>query len=218
MNRETSTKRQTRGEPDAGRTVWLWTGASALATSSGAVLALVLFPSAAFGRNPTGQFSWNLVGCALAIGVPLGVSQWLVLRHVLKYRLANNSLFLHLWIPSTSVGIAVMIMPLWWWDAEVFIFAPWTVAYAMFPGMILMGVAQWFILFRLISIRFTWALRTITGAAIGSILGLVVAFFLMPIPLEVTWSFVAGAGIGRLQAIGLVASLSTDSSGENPVS
>lgn len=214
MNGENSTKRQSLNEPDAGRTVWLWTGASALGTSIGAMLALILFPSAAFASNPTGQFSWNLVGFALAIGVPLGVSQWLVLRQLLKYRLANDSLSLHLWIPATSVGIAVMVMPLWWWDAEVFIFAPWVVAYVMFPGMILLGIAQWLILYRLISVRFTWVLRTIAGAAIGSILGLVVAFFLTPIPLEITWSFLAGAGIGRLQAMGLVSSVFTSTDRE----
>jgi hypothetical protein len=191
----------------------IWTIGSALGTLIGAVLALILFPSAAFARNPTGQFGWNLVGFALAIGIPMGLSQWWVLRHILKSRSAKKGLFLHLWIPVTSVGIAVMILPLWWYDAEAFLFMPWLVAYPMFPGMILLGVTQWFLLYQLISARFTWALLTIMGAAIGSILGLVIAFFL-PLPLELTWSFVTGGSIGLLQAIGLSSNLPSDRSEE----
>lgn len=210
MNSEPLPKHEPRTEPDASRTLWLWIGGTGIGALAGARLALALFPSAAFARNPTGQFGWNLVGFALAVGIPLATAQWLVLRHVLRYREAASSSFLVLWIPATSVGIALMILPLWWWEAQAFFFLPWLVAFPMLPGMVFLGLAQWFLLYRIISGRFTWALLTILGAGIGSILGLVAAFFLQPIPLELTWACVTGAGIGVLQGIGLVSDLQAD--------
>jgi hypothetical protein len=214
MNNQTVSTRELRAKLNGSRTLWLWIGGSAIGALVGAWLALTLFPSAAFARNPTGQFGWNLVGFALSIGIPLAISQWLALRCILRYREAAHSLFLVLWIPATSIGIALMILPLWWWNAEQFALMPWLVAFPMLPGMISLGLAQWLLLYRLISGRFIWALLTIMGAAIGSILGLVAAFFLQPISLELTWAFMTGAGIGVLQSIGLAADLEVDRSGQ----
>ncbi len=214
MNDETLSKRERRSKPNGSRTLWLWVGASGTGALVGARLALTLFPSAAFARNPTGEFGWNLAGFAFSVGIPLAISQWLALRYILRQREAAHSLFLILWIPVTSIGIAVMILPLWWWNAEAFAFMPWLVAFPMLPGMIVLGLAQWLLMYRLISARSVWALLTIMGAAIGSILGLVASFFLQPIPLELTWAFMTGAGIGVLQAIELVSDLEVDRSGQ----
>ena len=190
--------------------LWIWgTGIAALV---GAGLAVTLFPSAAFGRNPTGQFDWKLVGFALAIGIPFAVSQWLTLRFVPRYRKTANISFLVLWIPITSIGITLMMLPLWWTDAVVFFVAPWTAAIVMLPGMIFLGLGQWLVLYRVITARIIWVLRTIAGAAIGAVLGLVVAFgfSFLSLPLEATWAFVLGASIGALQRSALASDLDTD--------
>jgi len=103
---------------------------------------LTFFPGAAFGASPTGQFGWHLVGFASLIGAALGLSQWVVLRHLLKPANATDRLLLHLWIPATSLGIVAMLMPLWWLDAEVFILLPWMSAGPMIPGIVLLGILQ----------------------------------------------------------------------------
>jgi len=177
-------------------------------------LALILFPSAAFARSPPGQYGWSLAGFAFSVAIPLAVAQWLALRHALRGRKAAHSVLVFLWIPVTSIGIALMILPLWGWNAEEFAVLPWLVAFPMLPGMICLGLGQWLLLYRLISARSIWALLTIMGAAIGAILGLVAAFLLQPIRLELTWAFITGAGIGALQAIELVSALEVDRSGQ----
>jgi len=214
MNNENLSQPELPNQPDGSRALWLWIGASAIGALAGARLALILFPSAAFARNPLGQYDWNLVGFAFSVAIPLAIAQWLALRHALRGRKAAQSVFLFLWIPVTSIGIAVMILPLWAWNAEEFAVLPWLVALPMLPGMICLGLGQWLLLYRLISARAIWALLTIMGAAIGAILGLVAAFFLQPIRLELTWAFMTGAGIGALQAIELVAALEVDRSGQ----
>ncbi len=104
------------------------------------------------------------------------------------------------------------MLPLWWTDAEVFFFAPWAAAVVMLPGMIFLGLGQWLVLYRVITARIIWVLRTIVGAAIGAVLGLVVAFAfsLVSIPPEATWAFVIGASIGALQRNALVSDLNAD--------
>jgi len=215
ISNETISKRERDGEPNDSRTRKLWVSASAIGALLGALLALVLFPSAAFACHPTGQFGWNLIGFALSVGVPLAISQWLALHSILKYREAARSKLLILWIPVTSIGIAFMILPLWWTPAEIFFFAPWLAAIKMLPGMIFLGLTQWLLLYWLISASFVWVLLTIMGAAIGSTLGLFVALFLFPFALEPTWAFVTGGGIGVLQAIELISNLKADRSGQN---
>jgi hypothetical protein len=210
MKSATPYKDQLPTKQTASRVLWLWIGGSGIGALVGAVFVLTLYPSAAFGRNPTGQFGWHLVGFALVIGIPFAISQWLILRYVLRYRKGVNIPFLVLWIPVTSIGITFMILPLWWWDAEVFFFAPWYVVVPTLPGMIFLGLGQWFVLYRAITARFIWVLFTIMGAVTGAVLGLVAAFILSPLPLEVTWAFVVGASIGVLQRPVLVSDLDAD--------
>jgi hypothetical protein len=135
MNNETLfSKRDLRNKPNRSRTLLLWIGASATGALAGAGLALIVFPSGAFARNPAGQFGWNLVGFALSIGIPLAIFQWLALRYILRFREVAHSLFLVLWIPVTSIGTALMILPLWSWSASEFVRMPWLVAFPMLPG------------------------------------------------------------------------------------
>ena len=197
----------------------LWIGASALGSLIGAVAALTFFPSAAFGANPTGQFGWHLVGFASLIGAALGLSQWVVLRHLLKPANATDRLLLHLWIPATSLGIVAMLMPLWWRDAEVFILLPWMSAGPMIPGIVLLGILQQLILRRLISIRLHWIPPTLIGVTIGSTLGLIavigVALFTIEnriaiqFSIDLAWSSVTGIFLGLFQARALAANLPT---------
>jgi len=210
MKSATPYKDQLPTKQTASRVLWLWIGGSGIGALVGAILVLTLYPSAAFGRNPTGRFGWHLVGFALAIGIPFAISQWLILRYVLRYRKRVNIPFLVLWIPVTSIGFTFMILPLWWWDAEVFFFAPWYVVVPMLPGMIFLGLGQWFVLYRAITARFIWVLFTMLGAVTGAVLGLVAAFILFPLPLEATWAFVVGASIGALQGSVLVSDLDAD--------
>lgn len=177
---------------------WLWIFGSGIGAMVGAILALILLPSAGFAVNPTGQFGWNLVGFAFVIGISFAISQWLILTYVPQYRKAVKTPFLGMLIPVSSIGITLMILPLWWWDATAFMNAPWYVVIPMLPGMIFLGLGQWLVIYGVNVARAIWALFTIIGAMTGAVIGLVMAFFL-PIPLEATWAFVTAAGIGAFQ-------------------
>ena len=205
-----------RLKPNGSRIRLLWVIGSAAGTLLGGGLALTLFPGAAMGVNPTGQFSWHLVGFALAIGIPFAITQWSILRYFLKDRELANISFLVLWIPVTCAGIASMLFPLWWLDAEILIFAPWYLVIPMLPGMVVLGLGQWLVLHRVIKADFAWVLRTILGAAIGSVLGLVAGLagvFFLHLPLEATWSLVMGASIGALQSAIVAADHDADRNG-----
>jgi hypothetical protein len=201
-------------KPRAPRALALWVGASAVGALAGAQLALLLFPDAAFGRNPVGQFSWHLIGFALCMGFPVAGLQWLALRHLLRKCEPSRRSSLILWIPATSIGIALTILPLWWWDAVVFAFLPVVVLVPMLPGMICLGLIQRLLLEGLILTRYSWTIATIVGGTIGSIVGLI-AGFALPIPLELTWAFATGAGIGVLQ--GSVLDSSSETNGRDEV-
>jgi hypothetical protein len=60
--RRTPSEDEHRTKWHASLTRWLWMGGSGVATLVGAGLALSLFPSAAFGRNPVGQFGYRRCG------------------------------------------------------------------------------------------------------------------------------------------------------------
>jgi len=151
---------------DTIRIKWRWIGASAFGAWGGAVIALFLFPSAAFGRAPAGQFRWSLVGFALLIGVLPGALQWLVLRHATKDCQAVRAALLALWIPVTGVAVSLMILPLWWVNAEAISHSMGEAALApMLPGAALLGIAQWLLLHRTMRARWTWILLTVVGAA-----------------------------------------------------
>ncbi len=221
MNGETPTEGKHRTKWRASLTRWLWMGGSGVAAWVGADWAPTLFPgvelfvSDAAGstvRSRVGQFSWHLVGLALAVGLPLAVFQCLILLYVPRYREALNTLVLALWIPVTSIGIAVMILPIRWVDAMGSFMAPWLIVMPMLPGMIFLGLGQWIILYQVIAAQGTWILRTITGVIIGSLVGFVAGLFMLELEwaFESMWAFMIGAGIGVLQGNALVRDLDAD--------
>jgi hypothetical protein len=207
------------------RIKWLWIGASAFGAWAGTIIALFLFPSASFGRNPTGLFSWSLLGFALAIGILPGTFQWLVFRDIAKSREIVRASFLVLWIPVTTIGVTVMILPLWWVSAEAISMTTGGAALVpMLPGAVLLGVAQWLLLHWVMRVRWTWIRQTIFGAWMGSGLGLLyalgysslfrgsvqLALFSPFISVEPIWALVTGANIAALQTIALLNALNTD--------
>ncbi|MDH3413814.1 MAG: hypothetical protein OEM98_15190, partial [Gammaproteobacteria bacterium] len=196
------------GQPSF-RSSWRWIIGSGIGAGVGASLALALFPSAAFGRNPTGQFGWHLVGFALTVGISFSIMQWLLLRNVLRCLKTANISLLILWIPVTSIGVTFMMLPLWWWDAAIFVFAPHLIVFLMLPGMLFLGLGQWFVLYRVIAARFVWVLRTVLGAAAGAVIGLyfgIAVFIVIPfLPYEAIWAFIIGGSIGLLQHFALAA-------------
>ena len=177
---------------------WWWVGVNGIGMLIGAEIAMRNFPGAAFAANPTGKFGWHLVGFAFSIAIPSALAQWALLQVTFgSQQLARTSVLL-LWIPISSVGLAAMIFPLWWWDATVFVFAPWAVVLPVLPGGILLGLGQWFVLRRIARVDFIWPILTVIGVAAGALVGLIIGFW-FPLPLEITWAFIAGASIGVFQ-------------------
>jgi hypothetical protein len=198
MSRDTPTERKSHTTLAPVRALWLWFGGSALGISVGAGLALSL---SRLGLNPTGVAGWHPVVFGLAIGIPFGLSQWSVRRHVLKYRTTTNDRFLHLWIPVTIAGVVVTLLLLGQ-DSVLGIF-PFAAVLLFLPSMALFGLGQWFLLRQLIGGSLNWVLMTMVGAASGSLFGLVIAWAAQPIPGEFIWIFMTGAGIGLFQAVEL---------------
>ena len=192
---------------------WLWTGASAGGAWAGAHLALSLFPLGGFGRNPTGQFGWYLVGFALTIGLCYATAQFLVLLHVARLSGTQSSKVLLLWVPATALGIAWSIFPLWWIDAWALTLGWLAVFVPMLPGFIVLGMTQWGVLHWAIGMGRDWLATTIVGAAIGSVAGLAAAlviYFYMPgnistlLPPETIWAVVMGGCIAAFQGQKLI--------------
>ena len=194
---------------------------------AGAGAAVVFFPGAAFGQNPTGDFGWHLVGFAVLVGVFFALGQWSILRRFSDRYLEINPLLLGLWIPASTVAIMAMLLPLWWVTGGFFFWAPWLMVERMFPGILVLAILQWLLLWRMTAIGPKWIVLTILGSSLGAILGLFWPIILLPIsmtfspeldaafiefiefiPLEVPSAFVFGATIGLLQSGELAAAIS----------
>lgn len=184
------------------RLTWLWIGASGAGALVGAAIALFLFPIAAFATNPTGKFGWHLVGFAFSLGIPFALAQYAVLRIAVPDRPQIQASVLALWIPVTSIGLAAMIFPFWWWDAMLFIYMPFMVAVPILPGSFLLAFGQWSILNHQGLAGLSWLALTLLGAVLGVFIGFLVAFE-FALPVELPWALVTGLFIGSLQAIGL---------------
>jgi len=178
---------------------WLWPGFSAVFIGIGAGIAMRYFPGAGFGKHPTGIYDAELVGFAACVSVPMAVAQFGLLAFIIRDLLSARSFWLWLWVPLTSASLMAMILPLWSWDAQVFMLMPWMVLLPMLPGALLLGFVQWFAAYWLIGMRIYWIMLTIVGVIIGSVAGLIIAFMLQPLPMEVTWAVLTGAGIATPQ-------------------
>lgn len=175
-----------------------WPLVSGGAAAIGALIADFVFPEAGFAQNPTALFGWHLVGFASIVGISLAVGQWLILQKTYGKNGFASAIKIAFWLPVTTTGIVAMVFPLWYLDAVVLSFMPIVVVVPMMPGIVLLGVAQWVVLYSLIQAKNTWILMTIAGATLGAVVGLILALFL-PLPVEATWAGVTGLGIGVFQ-------------------
>lgn len=181
----------------------LWTGAAGLAFAFGAWLAVTFVPAARFGVNPTGHFGWHLVWFAFLVGTPLALVQFLLLSRIVAPRGFLRLLLALLWIPVTSGSVVAMLLPMWWWAADTFASMPLSVVMPPLPGAALLGMTQALLLRGLAGSPGYWPIATIIGAALGCVVGLIVALF-TPYVLEIVWALVTGLGIGLCQAYALI--------------
>lgn len=196
--------------PNGARLVLLWIGLSALGAWAGAQLAVILFPDAGLGRNPTGHFAGHLIGFALAIGIPLALCQWLVLRFVAAYPRPVSKALLLTWIPITAAGVLAILLPLWWMDAEFLVLVPLGVWIPMLPGLTVLGIAQSLPLYQIAGISSKWAGPTVVGGALGAVVGLIAALMLPVAAFEPIWASCVAAGMAACQAHRLVIGLNSD--------
>ena len=201
----------------------LFIGASALGAWAGARIALALFPHGAFGLKLTDQVGRDLVGFVCVFGIPFAVSQWLVMQLGRRYIGATHPFLLVLWIPITSIGITLMLVPLLWWDPGHFWIFPSLVFFPMLPGTIVLGAMQCLLLRQVIPAGHKWIISTILGLFFGSFFGWLPAKILshggtidvfeggrLGEAFEPAWALVIGLGIGILQAITLLPVLRGD--------
>lgn len=173
---------------------WWWTIGSGFASILGAYLALKWYPQAGFAQNPTGQFEWFLVKFAFTLSIPIAFWQFLVLVIALrndKFRWLVTSV---LWLPVTGIGIAAMILPLWWWNASFLLSLPFMAFVPLIPGTTVMAILQGLILHKLLQNGSLWVAQTIVGMILGAIAGLIVAI-IVSAPIELTWAFVTIVGM-----------------------
>lgn len=176
---------------------WLWAVGSGLALMLGGVVAVTVYPQAGFARNPTGTFGWHLVGFAAIVAATLALAQWLLVTALLRRRCAA----LVAWIPLTMGGVIALMLPLWWYDASLFMFMPWAVLLATLPGFALLAVLQNLVLRAAVGAGWRWSLFTLLGGVIGSVAGLLGALMLQPAPIEATWALFMGMSIGYFQGV-----------------
>jgi hypothetical protein len=176
------------------------------------LLACFVFPSARIGKNPTGHFTWDLVGFAITLGLVFALCQSLALLAVAKLRggrlsrrIAATSL---LWIATTAAGIFAMIFPLWSNDAWVALVGG---VFIMAPGIVLMAALQATTI-RPLTSPTAWLWRTAVGAAAGAFVAPLIVISIasfLPLsyleigvgtfPAEVIWAATIGLSIGVMQ-------------------
>jgi hypothetical protein len=158
-------------------------------------------------RKWSGGTPWRLPGnCAFTLSVPIASWQFLVLLFALRKDLIRWIATLILWLPVTSIGIAAMILPLWWWNASTLAGMPWIAFVPLVPGAAAMALLQRMLLRKLLDESFNWAAQTIIGVVLGATIGLV-ATFMVPAPIELTWAFVTVVGMCWPQGATLAKSL-----------
>ena len=182
-----------------------WIGVSGLGALLGATIAVVFFPGAAFAVNPTGQFGWHLVGFALSIGIPFSAAQWLLLHSTLQSKKAMTGWLSSAWLIVSAVGIATILLPLWWMPWGQLLLAPYKTVSAMIPGSLVLALGQWFILGRIGESARSYIVLTCAGVAVGGYLGLIGAFLLSMLtgallPLEHAWALLFGLTVGAFQS------------------
>ena len=187
-----------------GATIGLaWILATTVGGGVGAFLACRVFPSAAFEVNPVGHYGWHLVGFAALVGLGLAVPPLFVLASMRRLRTLEGTCAMVGWIPATTAGVLVMLLPLWDIVGTYLLFAPflWLMAG---PGTVVLALGQWTLLCLALDMRVEWVWRTVVGALAGMTAGLWVAAIFSPLFLEPVWAAVTGLGMAALQAPALV--------------
>jgi uncharacterized membrane protein YccC len=83
---------------------------------------------------------------------------------------------------------------------------PWIAFVPLVPGAAAMALLQRMLLRKLLDESFNWAAQTIIGVVLGATIGLV-ATFMVPAPIELTWAFVTVVGMCWPQGATLAKSL-----------
>jgi hypothetical protein len=164
--------------------------------------AVSLVPEARFGINPVGHFGWHLVSFALLVGTPLAVVQCLFVWRVFSPLSPARLFLVLLWIPFTSLSILAMLLPMWWWTADIFASMPLSSIMPPLPGAAILGLSQALLIFGIAGTQGYWVLATILGAAVGVVVGLMTALML-PLGIEVVWALFTGVCIGYFQGFAL---------------
>lgn len=180
------------------RIKWIWVAGSGVGSLLGAILALWIY------RYVDIYYSWwFLFRFAITIGIPIALSQWLILHYASRQIKKANTLLLFLWIPVTSIGISFLILPMGFalTPTDYSELAALATVIYMFPGILFLGLSQWLIMRKIMSSKYTWAVYTIIGAVIGLAVGYVVGQLSNElIPIEATWPVVAAAIIAFSQS------------------
>ena len=190
-----------------------WFMFSGAGAAGGAAVADYFFPSAIVRRLQTGYFDLDLGGplfFAGIIGVLFGLAQWFVLRRIHGNNDVRAQDARQLWIPMTAGGVVTMVLPLLWIYAEQRAWLHIVGLPAMAPGIIILSVAQFMLISRILPER-PWFWRTVIGAVLGAVCGLPVSAFLQYIcyvPGEISYAGTIGLFIGALQSgsIGMLSS------------
>ena len=183
-----------------------WAIVSGLSTGLGAFIAVLLFPAAGFAQTQTGEYSIALFGFACLIGLFLGIAQYVMLRSLFLKQSRPVDIWLCFWIPATAVGVIVLIVPLYFFNAVDMLRAPWLPALIMIPGAVVLGMGQWLILRHYKIAGATWMIRTAVGTLFGASIGLITAFAFISFSafspgglIEPVWACYVGLGLGLFQ-------------------
>jgi len=183
--------------------ILVWALTSGSSTGLGAYVAVRFFPEAGFAQKPTGEYSFALFVLACLIGLALGSAQYVVLRKLFLNYSRSVDAWLLFWIPATAIGVLVLIVPLYYFDAKDLLRAPWLPALIMLPGAGILGIGQWLILRHYENVGVAWIARTAIGILLGACIGLIAAFlcsvFSSPGLMEPVWAGFVGLGLGLFQ-------------------
>lgn len=190
----------------------VWIGASALGAILGSILAVDVFPSAGFGRNPTGLYGPNVFGFAFLISAPLAIVQWLALRWILP-SLDVVARRAWIWVPVSLLGWMATALPLWSVPAEVLVFVPVYWIVPLLPGSVVLGLMQWSYWARYYTVNWAWIALTVAGAFVGAFLvpvAMILGFYLQSSgafwfpDFEILCALMIVMGVSALQAIAMV--------------
>lgn len=198
---ERNTPPDETGSSDSREIFSSWTLLTGAALGFGALLARMLVPEAGFGMHPTGKYDASILGFSLIAGLPLGICQFLALRHWTKKASLPSCENLFLWFPVTTIGVMAILLPLWSFSAMELLIVPPLAAIVMIPGLLILGVGQWWSVRKGNLVSSKWILRTVFGGAFAALTGILLGFVAGygSIPIEFAWGSITGLVLGAIQ-------------------